>query len=61
MGPLETAKTLFLDGLRYFTNQQFQDAERSFLKSLEYSPKRPSILNNLAAVQIKLKKFRIKC
>ena len=57
MDSLEIAKTLFLDGLKYFKNREFQDAERSFLRSLEFAPKRPSTLNNLAAAQIKLKKF----
>ena len=57
MDSLEIAKSLFLDGLKYFKNREFQDAERSFLRSLEFAPKRPSTLNNLAAAQIKLKKF----
>ena len=57
MDSLEIAKTLFFDGLKYFKNLEFQAAERSFLKSLEIAPNRSSTLNNLAAVQIKLKKF----
>ena len=50
----EMAKNFFLDGLKYFQNQEFQDAEFSFLKSLELVPNRASILNNLASTQIKL-------
>jgi predicted Zn-dependent protease len=57
MDSFEIAKNLFLDGLKHFQNQEFQDAEYSFLKSLELAPKRASTLNNLAATQIKLKKF----
>ena len=57
MDSFEIAKNLFLDGLKHFQNQEFQDAEHSFLKSLELLPGRVSTLNNLAATQIKLKKF----
>ncbi len=57
MDSFEMAKNLFLDGLKNFQNQEFQDAEHSFLKSLELVPGRVSTLNNLAATQIKLKKF----
>jgi protein O-GlcNAc transferase len=57
MNTFEMAKNLFLDGLEYFKNQEFQDAEHSFLKSLTFAPNRASTLNNLAATQIKLKKF----
>jgi tetratricopeptide (TPR) repeat protein len=57
MDSFEIAKNFFLDGLKHFQNQEFQDAEYSFLKSLELAPKRASTLNNLAATQIKLKKF----
>jgi predicted O-linked N-acetylglucosamine transferase (SPINDLY family) len=53
----EIAKNLFLDGLKHFQNQEFQDAEHRFLKSLELAPDRASTLNNLAATQIQLKKF----
>jgi len=53
----EMAKNFFLDGLKYFQNQEFKDAELSFLKSLELVPNRASILNNLAATQIKLNKL----
>ena len=57
MDSFEIAKNLFLDGIKNFQNQEFQDAEHSFLKSLELVPCRVSTLNNLAATQIKLKKF----
>jgi protein O-GlcNAc transferase len=57
MNTFEMAKNLFLDGLQYFKNQEFQNAEHSFLKSLTLAPNRASTLNNLAATQIKLKKF----
>jgi len=51
------AKNLFLDGLKHFQNQEFQAAEHRFLNSLELAQNRASTLNNLAATQIKLKKF----
>jgi predicted O-linked N-acetylglucosamine transferase (SPINDLY family) len=57
MDLFETAKNLFLDGLQHFQNQEFQDAEYCFLKSLTLVPNRTSTLNNLAATQIKLKKY----
>jgi len=57
MNILENAKASFFEGLRHFKNCAFQDAERSFLKSLKFAPNRSSTLNNLAATQIKLKKF----
>ena len=57
METFEKAKTLFLDGLKHFQNKKFQDAEYSFLRSLELAPNRASTLNNLAATQIQLKKF----
>ncbi len=57
MDTLELAKTFFLAGLKSLENGKFQEAEYSFLESLKLAPGRPSILNNLAATQIKLKKF----
>jgi len=57
MDSFEIAKNLFLNGLKHLQNQEFQAAENSFLKSLEFVPGRASTLNNLAATQIKLKKF----
>jgi predicted O-linked N-acetylglucosamine transferase (SPINDLY family) len=57
MNILENAKASFFEGLRHFKNCAFQDAERSFLKSLKFAPNRSSTLNNLAATQIKLEKF----
>ena len=57
MDTFEMAKLLFLTGLKHFENQEFQNAEDSFLKSLKLVPDRESTLINLAATQIKLKKF----
>jgi tetratricopeptide (TPR) repeat protein len=57
MESFDTAKFFFLEGLKHFENQEFQNAENSFLNSLELVPKRTSTLMNLAATQIKLKKY----
>ena len=53
----EMARNFFLDGLKYLHNQEFQDAEFSFLKSLDLVPNRASTLINLASTQIKLNKL----
>jgi predicted O-linked N-acetylglucosamine transferase (SPINDLY family) len=57
MDEFEKAKNLFLAGIKYLQNSQLHDAENSFLESLKLLPNRESSLNNLAATQIKLKKF----
>ena len=57
MNKFEVAKALFLDGLEHLQNQEFQDAEFKFLKSLELIPNRASTLTNLSAAQINLKKY----
>src|SRR4051812_48537877 len=49
---LAKAKQLFLDGLAQLEQGHIEDAERSFLASLEIVPARASTLTNLAAVQL---------
>jgi tetratricopeptide (TPR) repeat protein len=58
MTDIEIAKQLFADGLDLIKNNQFEQAENKFLKSLELIPDRESVLNNLSSTQIKLKKFQ---
>jgi tetratricopeptide (TPR) repeat protein len=57
MTNIETAKQLFVDGLDLIQNNEFEQAEKKFLKSLELMPDRESVLNNLSSAQIKLKKY----
>ena len=57
MVDIETAKRLFLEGLRLLEANNLPAAEISFARSLELVPDRVSILNNLSAVKIKLGKF----
>jgi tetratricopeptide (TPR) repeat protein len=57
MTNIETAKQLFVDGLDLIKNNEFEQAEKKFLKSLELMPDRESVLNNLSSAQIKLKKY----
>ena len=58
MTDIEIAKQLFLDGLDLIKNNEFEQAENKFLKSLELVPDRESVLNNLSSVQIKLGKYQ---
>lgn len=56
MKKLEDAKKLFTEGIGYFKDQKYFDAENKFKKSLLIVPDRISTLLNLAAAQIKLHK-----
>ena len=58
MTDIEIAKQLFADGLDLIQNNEFEQAEKKFLKSLELIPDRESVLNNLSSAQIKLKKYQ---
>jgi tetratricopeptide (TPR) repeat protein len=58
MTDIEIAKQLFADGLDLIKNNEFEQAEKKFLKSLKLIPDRESVLNNLTAAQIKLKKYQ---
>ena len=57
MNDFELAKKNFLDGIDYLEKGSFQEAEDRLLESLRLVPNRASTLTNLAATQIKLKKF----
>jgi predicted O-linked N-acetylglucosamine transferase (SPINDLY family) len=54
---LETAKQFFIEGLNFLESGRLEEAEARFLESLKFAPDRASILTNLSATQIKLKKF----
>ena len=58
MTDIEIAKQLFADGLDLIKNNEFEQAEKKFLKSLKLIPDRESVLNNLTSTQIKLKKYQ---
>ena len=53
----DEAKNFFLLGLENYQNEQYEEAERLLLLSLELLPDRLSTLTNLSAVLIKQKKF----
>ncbi len=57
MDEFNKAKDLFIEGLDALENQDFLVAEEKFLGSLKLMPDRVSTLINLAASQIKLKKY----
>ena len=57
MDTFQKAKDHFLTGIQQLESGAFEEAEREFLASLDLAPGRPSTLTNLAATQIKLKKF----
>jgi len=57
MDKFEEAKKLFLTGVQLLESNKIQNAEHCFVEALKLAPDRASILNNLAATQIKLKKF----
>ncbi len=57
MDNFELAKKYFFEGVDYLERGLFQEAEDNFLESLRMVPDRPSTLTNLAAAQIKLKKY----
>lgn len=55
---IEKAKEFFLKGLDNFSKKNYKMAEIEFQKSLLEAPNRLSVLINLSATQIKLKKFK---
>jgi len=57
MDSLEEAKQCFLDGLALQEKGDLEQAELSYKKALDLAPGRPSVMNNLAAVFIELRKY----
>jgi len=58
MDNFEKAKILFYEGLACLEQKSFVEAERKFSESSELAPGRPPTLTNLAAAQVKLKKYK---
>jgi len=56
MDKSEKAKQLFFDGINLVHNQNFEDAEKKFLESLELVANKYSVLDNLTVVRITLNK-----
>lgn len=54
---IENAKKYFLQGLEKYNDEDYEEAEKFFHLSLKIIPERVSILLNLSATQIKLKKL----
>ena len=57
MDAFESAKQYFLQGLDFFAQEKFSEAEDRFEKSLQVIPDRVSTLTNLSATKIRLKRF----
>src|SRR5580704_17451271 len=57
MDDFEIGKQFFVEGLQCLGKNDFQMAERLFARSLELVPERVSTLNNLSAVNNRLKKY----
>ena len=57
MADLEKAQQLFREALALQEKGDLGKAERLYVEALTLAPERPSIMNNLAAVYIKLKKY----
>ena len=49
----EKAKAFFEDGLKYFEEEKFYQAEINFIKSLDLVPQRLSTIRNLISIYIK--------
>jgi predicted O-linked N-acetylglucosamine transferase (SPINDLY family) len=57
MDRLEDAKRIFLEGLALQQKGDLAQAELLYKRALELAPGRPSVMNNLAAVFVELKKY----
>lgn len=57
MNTFEEAKALFSQAIDHLQKEEWEAAEALLKQSLKLVPDRPSTLNNLAAVQLKLRKF----
>jgi tetratricopeptide (TPR) repeat protein len=51
------AQQLFIEGIAYMEQNDFMASELAFSEALELAPGRISVINNLAAAQIKLHKY----
>ena len=57
MDTLNQAKELFLTALEHQKRGELEQAESLYRKALELAPDRPSIINNLTAVLLQLKRY----
>ena len=57
MNPFETGKALFNRAIDHIQKEEWEAAEALLKQSLQLVPDRPSTLNNLTAVLLKLRKF----
>lgn len=57
MSDFEAAKNFFLQGLEFFSEEKFADAEVLFEKALQLVPGRASVLTNLGATKFRLGKL----
>lgn len=53
---LQQARQLFLDGVAHYQAGRLEQAERQFEGALALAPGRPSVLTNLGAVRLKLRR-----
>ena len=51
---LNQAKSRFLDGIKFFNEENYELAEKNFLKSLDLAPQRLSVISNLIKIYIDL-------
>ena len=49
---IQKSKEFFLSGIKYFQNEDFENAEKEFLESFNLTPDRLSIINNLIQIYI---------
>ena len=49
---IQKSKEFFLSGIKYFQNEDFENAEKDFLESFNLTPDRLSIINNLIQIYI---------
>src|SRR4051812_23745914 len=57
MDPLVQSKELFFQALACQQQEDLDNAERLYRKALELAPGRASVLNNLAGVLLRLKRY----
>ena len=55
---LNQAKSRFLDGIKFFNEENYALAEKNFLESLNLAPKRLSVISNLIKIYVVTKQFQ---
>ena len=54
---LNQAKSRFLEGIKFFNEENYGLAEKNFLQSLNLAPKRLSVISNLIKIYIIIHNF----